>query len=582
MPYNANDNTWDLDDEMLRLAKEKKAGADLQLRKHPDWNDNYELYRNKVRTNRLTQRQAINIPLMKETVKTLLSKIDDPPEVDWHENSGDELKELYYQEIWNQQSIDNKLELVDILDKKNVLLYGTSVKKLNIYDEGVEINVLDVFDVLLDPLMIAGNIETARFIVHQNIMKSVREILANPKYSEKGKDELKVWADSPPGITQTNMNEEEWHKKMERLEAMGVNADDFSIFAAGDRIINLTEHFTTRWNATKKEFERRVVVYAEDTIVLYDESLEECLGVDFWPFVVWNEDPETNDIYPDSVADLVRPGNKLINVWYSQMAENRTLKNFQMHWFLPLQGYTPQTYTPGPGVMLPAPPGDDINKVLKPVEISGLDDTFNAINAVTRVIERGSGATGIDKGQGEKSQQTLGEIEILVGKSQERALSMAKFYRMAWTELVTKWDKLMHANAPKFIKLYKESASGKIYPKKVFSGDWVSKNGYKPIVRSSSETEQANVQSMQKWLFVTSQDPNNPSLRKIAMKRMLDLLDVTPEEMRQIEQGGKKQQQLAEQQAQAQPQQAEQQPQPNPEEARLQSRIQEKLAQLNA
>jgi len=582
MPYNANDNTWDLDDEMLRLAKEKKAGADLQLRKHPDWNDNYELYRNKVRTNRLTQRQAINIPLMKETVKTLLSKIDDPPEVDWHENSGDELKELYYQEIWNQQSIDNKLELVDILDKKNVLLYGTSVKKLNIYDEGVEINVLDVFDVLLDPLMMAGNIETARFIVHQNIMKSVREILANPKYSEKGKDELKVWADSPPGITQTNMNEEEWHKKMERLEAMGVNADDFSIFAAGDRIINLTEHFTTRWNATKKEFERRVVVYAEDTIVLYDESLEECLGVDFWPFVVWNEDPETNDIYPDSVADLVRPGNKLINVWYSQMAENRTLKNFQMHWFLPLQGYTPQTYTPGPGVMLPAPPGDDINKVLKPVEISGLDDTFNAINAVTRVIERGSGATGIDKGQGEKSQQTLGEIEILVGKSQERALSMAKFYRMAWTELVTKWDKLMHANAPKFIKLYKESASGKIYPKKVFSSDWVSKNGYKPIVRSSSETEQANVQSMQKWLFVTSQDPNNPSLRKIAMKRMLDLLDVTPEEMRQIEQGGKKQQQLAEQQAQAQPQQAEQQPQPNPEEARLQSRIQEKLAQLNA
>ena len=582
MPYNANDNTWDLDDEMLRLAKEKKAGADLQLRKHPDWNDNYELYRNKVRTNRLTQRQAINIPLMKETVKTLLSKIDDPPEVDWHENSGDELKELYYQEIWNQQSIDNKLELVDILDKKNVLLYGTSVKKLNIYDEGVEINVLDVFDVLLDPLMMAGNIETARFIVHQNIMKSVREILANPKYSEKGKDELKVWADSPPGITQTNMNEEEWHKKMERLEAMGVNADDFSIFAAGDRIINLTEHFTTRWNATKKEFERRVVVYAEDTIVLYDESLEECLGVDFWPFVVWNEDPETNDIYPDSVADLVRPGNKLINVWYSQMAENRTLKNFQMHWFLPLQGYTPQTYTPGPGVMLPAPPGDDINKVLKPVEISGLDDTFNAINAVTRVIERGSGATGIDKGQGEKSQQTLGEIEILVGKSQERALSMAKFYRMAWTELVTKWDKLMHANAPKFIKLYKESASGKIYPKKVFSSDWVSKNGYKPIVRSSSETEQANVQSMQKWLFVTSQDPNNPSLREIAMKRMLDLLDVTPEEMRQIEQGGKKQQQLAEQQAQAQPQQAEQQPQPNPEEARLQSRIQEKLAQLNA
>jgi len=231
MPYDLNTNSWVLDEEMVRLTKEKKAGAELQLRKHPDWNDNYELYRNKVRTNRLTQRQAINIPLMKETIKTLLSKIDDPPEVDWKENSGDEMKELYYQEIWNQMSIDNKLELVDVLDKKNVLLYGFSVKKLNIADEGVKINVLDVFDVLVDPLMTTGNIETARFVIHQNIMKGVREILADKRYLKSGKDELKVWADSPPGITQTNNNEEEWRKKMERLEALGVDADDFSVFA---------------------------------------------------------------------------------------------------------------------------------------------------------------------------------------------------------------------------------------------------------------------------------------------------------------------------------------------------------------
>ena len=86
MPYNTETNSWDLTDEMVRLQKEKKAAIELQERKHDDWNDNYELYRNKVRINRLTQRQAVNIPLMKETVKTLLSKIDDPPEVDWKEN----------------------------------------------------------------------------------------------------------------------------------------------------------------------------------------------------------------------------------------------------------------------------------------------------------------------------------------------------------------------------------------------------------------------------------------------------------------------------------------------------------------
>jgi hypothetical protein len=575
MSYNLSTNSWDIDEEMTRLLTEKKSAAELQERKHDDWNDNYELYRNKVRTNRLTQRQAVNIPLMKETIKTLLSKIDDPPEVDWKENSGDEVKELYYQEVWNQQSIDNKMELIDILDKKNVLLYGLSTKKLNIYDAGVSVDVLDTFDILHDPLMKPGEVESARYIVHHNILRNVRDILADPKYDKKGKDELRIWADSPPGITQTAMNREEWEKKMDRMRAMGISHSDFGFFAGGDRLINLTEHFTRRWNPKKEEFERRVVVYAEDTIVLMDELLMDAIGMDEWPFVVWNEDPETNDVYPDAVADLIRTPNKVINIWYSQLVENRSLKNFQMHWYSPIDGYTPTTYTPGPGAMLPAPPGDNINNVLKPVEINGLDDTLDAIGAITNIVERGTGATAIDKGQGEGSTQTLGEVEILVGKSQERAISMTKFYRMAWTELAIKWDKLMHANAPKFLELSKEAASGKIYWKKVYKSDWLSKDGYKPIVRSSSETEQANLQSMQKWMAIMAQDPTNPALREIGMGRQVDLLDVTPEERKQIEEGSKQQQEATVQAQAAGPQQV------NPEEQQLQAGIQDKLAQLS-
>ena len=182
---------------------------------------------------------------------------------------------------------------------------------------------------------------------------------------------------------------------MERLQAMGVTSDNFKNFAAGDMLINLTEHFTRRWNEKTQGFEKRVVVYAEDTIVLLDELLEDLIGCDFWPFVIWSEDPETTDVYPDSVGDLVRTPNKVLNVWYSQLIENRSLKNFQMHWYSPNQNYQPTTYTPGPGAMLPAPPGDDISKVIKPVEISGLDDTLAAINAITMIVERGTGATAI-------------------------------------------------------------------------------------------------------------------------------------------------------------------------------------------
>ena len=533
--YSPQTNSWTLSPLMEKLIKEKQAGHKLQQHKHTDWTDNYDLYRNKIKTNRLTQRQAVNIPLMKETVKTLLSRIDDAPSVEWKELSGDEEKELIFQEVWNQQFKDNNMELIDILDKKNVLLYGFSVKKLNIGETGIDISVLDAYDTYIDPMTNPWDLESARFITHQNIFRSIRDILADDKYSDDGKDQLKIWADSAPGITQGTMNQEDWEKKMQRIKDMGVSNIDFALYAGGDRLINLTEHFTKVWNKKEKKFEKRVVVYADDTIELYNETLDDCIGVDFWPFVLWAEDPENNDIYPDSVADLVRTPNKILNVWFSQMIENRTLKNFQMHWFTPVQGYQPQTYTPGPGMMLPAPPGDDINKVLKPVEINGLDETMEAINFLTTIIERGSGATAIEKGQGEQGTQTLGEIEVLVGKANERATGMAKFYRLAWYELAVKWNWMMHANAPKFIKLYKQSSNGKMYPKRVFTGDWKSSAGYEPMVRSSSEQEIETTKSLQKFQFVLSQFPNNPALRKIAQKRQLESLDLTPEELREIE-----------------------------------------------
>lgn len=533
---NTTDEKIDISQTLIeKLKAEKDAAAEYQERKHGDWDDNYELYRNKIKTNRLTQRQAIGIPLMKETVKTLLSKIDDLPKIDWKEKGGDEDKEIIYQEVYDAGTRENKYELKDVMDKKNVLIYGIGTTKFNIEGEaGVGFDVLDPYDVTFDPYMLPGQVETARFIIHQNIFRPIREILADEKYTDEGKEKLKIWSESTAGVTQSAHNREQFQKKIERLKAMGLTDSDFKLFAGGDRVINLTEHFYTLWNERKGDWERRVAVYAEDEVILLDETLKNLIGVDFWPFVNWVEDPETTDVYSDSVADLVRNPNKIINVWFSQLIENRTLKNFQMHWFMPNKGYQAQTYTPGQGVMLPAPPGDDIRKVIMPVEITGLDDTLNAINAVTQIIERGTGATAIDKGKGESGQQTLGEVEILVGKSIERAIGMAKFYRMAWYERAWKWDKLMHANAPQILSLYKTGRSGRLYTKKVMRGDWKSKEGYEPVVSSSSEQETESVKTIQKFIFLLRQFPDNAPLKEIAANRMFDSVDLTPEELKSV------------------------------------------------
>lgn len=521
-------------EKITKLLNEKKSGREFQVRKHTDWNETYELYRNKVRTNRLTQRQIVNVPLMKETIKTLLSRVDDPPTVDWKEKSGDQMKEIIYQQIWNDMFDTQDLELKDILDKKSVFLYGISTKKLNLVEEGVSIDVLDPFDVVFDPLTNPLNIETARFVVHQNIFRPLREILVDDRYTSHGKEQLKHWLATDKGLIQSAKNKIEWERSIERLRAMGVQNEKFAMFAGGDVMVNCTEHYTNIWNRETNQFERRVIVYADDHIELMDELLYDLIGIEEWPFEFWSEDPETNDIYPDGIGDLVRTPNKILNIWFSQQVENRTLQNFQMHWFdATVQGYQPQTYEPGPGRMLPAP--GDPNKTIMPVAINGLDETMTAMDYIIHMVERGSGATATEKGESSKDVQTLGEIEIMVGKATERAKTMSKFYKNSWYRTARKWNAIMQANSFPKMKLYKTGIDGKVYEKIVYNSDWKSKSGYTPEVASSSEQEADNLKEIQKFGYVVGQFPDNMALKSILQQRELKMLDLTPAELKEIE-----------------------------------------------
>ena len=520
---------------MEKLLKEKKIAYEFAERRFDDWNENYELFRNKVKTNRLTQRQAVNIPLMKETIKTILSKVDDPPVVDWKELRGDKMKEIIFQELWNNDYDRLNIEGVDVQDKKTVLLYGRGFKKLNWADSKIDVRALDIYDVVVDPLTDPLNLETARFVIQQNIFRSLREILADDRYSKEGKEKLKIWLQSPDGIIQSSKDKEQWEAKLERLKSLGVDNSDFALFAGGDAIVNLTEHYTNLWNEKKKEFERKVITYANDSIELLNEKLVDLMGVEFYPFVTWAEDIETQDFWSDSVADLIRVPNKVINIWFSQMVENRTLRNFQMHWYdATIEGYSPQTYEPGPGRMLPAP--GDPNKTILPVDIQGLDETLTAIQFLTSVVERGSGATAIEKGQGETKPQTLGEIQVLVGKAQERTITMAKAYRRSWKELCQKYQAIVSANNTEKMTLVKKDRDGRMWPKVVYPEDWKSEAGFEATIASTSEQEENSVKTLQKFQFALQMYPMNIALKKISQKRVLETLDLSPEELSQVQQ----------------------------------------------
>jgi len=566
------------DELMVKLIKEKQVALDFQKRRHEEWTDNYELYRNKVKTNRLIQRQAVVVPMMKESIKTIYAQIDEMPTLEFKDLGGDGQKELYLQARWEEDSERINFGGIDAVDKKTALLYGRAFKKINFINGEFECYNLDNFDILVDPLVNPLNIETARFVTHQNIFRSLRDVLADDKYDSEAKNKLKEYVNSKDMIVQSNLNKEILIAKEDRLKSMGLEKEEFQLFPAGDVILNLTEHYNLLWDTATKKFVRYVIVYADDKIILYKAPLKEAMGVDFLPFITWGEDIETQDFWNDGPADIIRTPNKIMNIFFSQMIENRTLKNFQMHWYdSTAPNYVPQTYEPGPGRMLPAP--GDPSKVIQPVEVSGLEDVMTEMEFLTNLIQQGSAATPVLQGAMPTQRTTAQEYSSMLAQAKEKIISMAKFYRRAHQELGMKYWQMLAANDRGKRTLYKVSSKGNVFPKDISPSDWISKEGYRVEVKSSSEQEADNNKSVQKWAFIKSQFPDNPVVARIAARRTLEIGDVTPEELKEIEDFEKQKQQMAMQPPI--PQQPIQPNQPNPKEQQLSQQVQQGATQLS-
>jgi hypothetical protein len=501
-------------------------------------------------------RQEVNVPLIKETKKTLLSRIDDAPSVEFKcldkEDIG-RVREKVVNEIWLDCYDKNNFELVDVAEKNNVLLYGRAIKKLNYVEGEFKVKVLHNLDFVIDPNVDPLDVETARFMDHLHIKRTLNEIMADERYLTEGKNSLKerlsgLDKESGGGLLNKDISEENEKAKKEITEDLGVG--DVNRLEAFDCEVELLEHYTNIWNNETKKWERWVFTCDNEcTAILSEELLKDAIGVEFWPFVSWADDVDSVDFWNDGMGDVVLVPNKIINVYLSSDLESRELNNFGMNWYLPGSGFDPSTYEPEPFGMYPAPIIKDelgrtmsVDQVIKQMNIPVLQDNIVNIDYLTKIVERATAATAIEKGVGEEGQMTLGEVETLVAKASERIMTISKFYRRAWKEFAWKWRKIMEANASDddAITLYKAGPDGNYYEKAVYKKDWFSEKGFREKIISKSEKEADDTATLNKILYIKGQIPNNAAFSRIAEKRMLDMIDLSPEEMEEVKQESQK------------------------------------------
>ena len=545
-----------LDPELEAVSRHKESALNWRERRHDDWTENYTLYRDKVTINRLTQRQSVNIPLMKQVIKTLLKDMDDPPLLYFDNLDNDKQKEIFYNENWVWTAEQNKLIIKDIVDKKQVLLYGRTFKKLNIVDGKFYFEVIDPWDILTDRYIDPSDLDSARFLSHIHIFKPLSSLELNPNYDKEAIANLKDFYSSEEGLQKSEENIEALHEKNDRMREMGVTDVDNPVL--GEVYIELNENYLWMSDGKKHKEALKLVVTADGKEKLFSKPLEEVIGStedDFWsnhiPYTSWADDVERSDFWSDGVGDIIRTPNKVLNSWFSQLVENRTLRNFGMHYYdSSKEGYTPQTFEPVAWGWYPAP--GNPNETIKKVDVPDLSEALDEMNFLVTMIEKATAATTTQQGAVEQRNVTLGEIQLTLAEAKERVHSIAIMYNESWKEFGQKYIKMIEAAGNKLdaVKLYKKGFNGNMYSKEIKPKNWMSKSGYEVRVMSQAEKGAKDIEDIQKLNAIKNAMPDNQPLDEIYKKKLLEFGQLTPDEVQEVMKFEKeKQNKIAEQAA---------------------------------
>jgi len=540
--------------EMLKLNK--LSAYNYRKRRDEDWTENYLLYRDKVRYNRLIQRQSVNLPLMKQTIRTLLKDVDDMPVVYFENLDNDKQAEIFQNEYWQYTigSECNSMEIKDMVDKRQEMLFGRTFDQMQIVDGKILMTIEDPSDMLVDRFTDPADLDTARFIIHTHIFRPLSSLVNNPDYDQAMVKELQEFYATKQGIIKASDNMASLQEKNKKMAEMGVPDIDSPIL--GETYVELSLHFLFRekdsWTnkeGVKVDVTDQYMLFVEcdDMKVLMKRPLEEVIGKtkdNYWrnhlPYNSWADDVERQDFWSDGVGDIVRTPNKILNVWFSQKVENRTMRSFGMHYFdSTLDGFQPPNIDPEPWgwIGVPVGQGRKLSDVFQKVEIPDLADSNDDMEFVIGMNDRASGATATQQGVPTQRQITLGEVKLALSEAKERSKGMSKFYTHVWLKRAEKFLKLIEAASDRLdaVKIYKKGRNtSDIYSREIAPTDWMTQSGYRVKIWSQEEKNNQDTQQLEKLSAVRAMIPGNSKLEEIIERKALEFADLKPDEINDI------------------------------------------------
>lgn len=85
----------------------------------------------------------------------------------------------------------NNMEVKDVIDKKQEMLFGRTFDQMQIIDGKIVITIEDPQDILVDRFTDPADLDTARFLIHQHIFRPLAALAENEDYDQEAVKECR-------------------------------------------------------------------------------------------------------------------------------------------------------------------------------------------------------------------------------------------------------------------------------------------------------------------------------------------------------------------------------------------------------
>lgn len=421
---------------LSQALKEYDIALKYRSQRVSSWHKNEDWYLQRKKKE-IQGRHNIMLGEMQGFIDTLLSKIDDAPTIKYNPtNEADTRKAEKVSKAWEKDSSITQGDWAykDLLGKKQCGLYGRTGYKY--FAESYpkyksNLVLIDVYDLLVDPLCGGEDIEKARFLGHDNIFKTTYELENSTLYDPK----QVMLAKMGVARDETKKDDNTLNEKTNRASILGLTPDKYQ----SEETLKLCEWYTT-FKGT-----RYLITFDHNSKQwLRCEKLKDIFktaeypnGDPLWPIDSWATNPDMFEFWTPSPADQVRETIEAKSLLISQAFDNRMYNNFGMKAYDLNAFPNPALLEPRWGGLVPynsRENGKSIQDNIYEFRYPALGDTQVLYNILDTEKGKNSGITPSTQGLAEDDKK-VGVMEGEMAMAADRMGLFNKSYGRFWVKM---------------------------------------------------------------------------------------------------------------------------------------------------